>query len=126
VRVGEKESLQAQLMRDYWSSLLSGSILPKGSTGTLEAIGDLHSRATESMKEAWEIWLSVCRGHGWRGPRLSCLWSHRTGQEVVSPGFGWHRGMPWPEHLLWMKTNFPFHLLFLDLPLSCSDLEREC
>jgi hypothetical protein len=39
-------------MRDYWSSLLSRSILPEGSTGALEAIGDLHSQAMETMKEA--------------------------------------------------------------------------
>jgi hypothetical protein len=25
-----------------------------------------------------------------------------------------------------LKTNFPFHWLFSDLPLSLSDLEREC
>jgi hypothetical protein len=30
----------------------SRSILPEGSTGELEARGDLHSRATEVMKEA--------------------------------------------------------------------------
>jgi small ligand-binding sensory domain FIST len=54
LRVGGKESFQAQHMRDYWSSLLSRSVLPKGSTGALEARGDLHShsRATETMKEA--------------------------------------------------------------------------
>jgi hypothetical protein len=33
LRVGGKESFQAQCMRDYWSSLPSRSILPKGSTG---------------------------------------------------------------------------------------------
>jgi hypothetical protein len=32
--------------------LLSRLILPKGSTGALEARGDLHSRAMETMKEA--------------------------------------------------------------------------
>jgi hypothetical protein len=42
-------------MRDYWSSLLSRSILPKDSTGELEARGDLHSWAMETMKEAGEI-----------------------------------------------------------------------
>jgi hypothetical protein len=52
MRVGGKESFQAQCMRDYWSSLLSRSILPKGSTGALEARGDLHSQAMETMKEA--------------------------------------------------------------------------
>jgi small ligand-binding sensory domain FIST len=52
LRVGGEESFQAQHMRDYWSSLLSRSILPKGSTGSLEARGDLHSWATETMKEA--------------------------------------------------------------------------
>jgi hypothetical protein len=52
LRVGGKESFQAQRMRDYWSSLLSRSILPKGSTGALEARGDLHSWAMETMKEA--------------------------------------------------------------------------
>jgi hypothetical protein len=36
LRVREKESFQAQCMRDYWSPLLSRSILPKGSTGALE------------------------------------------------------------------------------------------
>jgi hypothetical protein len=51
-RVGGKESFQAQPMRDYWSSLLSRLILLKGSTGALEARGDLHSQATETMKEA--------------------------------------------------------------------------
>jgi small ligand-binding sensory domain FIST len=49
--VGGKESFQAQCMRDYWSSLLSRSILPEGSTGTLEAGGDLHSWVMETMKE---------------------------------------------------------------------------
>jgi hypothetical protein len=39
-------------MRDYWSSLLSRLILPKGGTGALEARGDLHSQAMETMKEA--------------------------------------------------------------------------
>jgi hypothetical protein len=52
LRVGGKDSFQAQCMRDYWSSLLSRSILPEGSTGALEARGDLHSWATETMKEA--------------------------------------------------------------------------
>jgi hypothetical protein len=52
LRVREKESFQAQCMRDYWSPLLSRSILPKGSTGALKARGDLHSWATETMKEA--------------------------------------------------------------------------
>jgi hypothetical protein len=42
MRLGEK-SFQAQSMRDYWSSLLSRSIQPKGSTGAMEAKGDLHS-----------------------------------------------------------------------------------
>jgi hypothetical protein len=51
LRVGGKESFQAQCMRDYWSSLLSRLILPKGCTGALEARGDLHSQAMESMKE---------------------------------------------------------------------------
>jgi small ligand-binding sensory domain FIST len=51
LRVGGKENFQAQRMKDYWSSLLSRSILPKGSTGALEARGDLHSWATETMKE---------------------------------------------------------------------------
>jgi hypothetical protein len=51
LRIGGKESFQAQPMRDYWSPLLSRLILPKGSTGALEARGDLHSRATETMKE---------------------------------------------------------------------------
>jgi hypothetical protein len=35
-------------MRDYWSPLLSRSILPKSRTGALETRGDLHSQA---MKE---------------------------------------------------------------------------
>jgi hypothetical protein len=51
----------------------------RGSTGALEARGDLYFRATETMKEAQEIRLSVCLGHGWRGPRLSSLWSLRAG-----------------------------------------------
>jgi hypothetical protein len=51
VRVGGKESFQAQHMWDYWSSLLSRSILPKGCTGALVTRGDLHSRAMETMKE---------------------------------------------------------------------------
>jgi hypothetical protein len=33
-------------------TLLSRSILPEGSTGALEVRGDLHSWATETMKEA--------------------------------------------------------------------------
>jgi hypothetical protein len=52
LRIGGKESFQAQHMRDYWSPLLSRSILPKRSTGALEARGDLHPQATETMKEA--------------------------------------------------------------------------
>jgi hypothetical protein len=52
LRVGEKQTFQAQRMRNYWSFLLSRSILLKGSTGALEARGDLHSWATETMKEA--------------------------------------------------------------------------
>jgi hypothetical protein len=52
LRVGGKESFQAQHMTDCWSSLLSRLILPKGSTGALETRGDLHSQATETMKEA--------------------------------------------------------------------------
>jgi hypothetical protein len=51
LRIGEKESFQAQCMRDYWSPLLPRSILPEGSTGALKARGDLHSQATETMKE---------------------------------------------------------------------------
>jgi hypothetical protein len=51
LKVGGKESFQSQCMRDYFSSLLSRSILPKDSTGALEARGDLHSWATETMKE---------------------------------------------------------------------------
>jgi hypothetical protein len=39
-------------MRYYWSSLLSRLILPKGNTGVLEARGDLHNQATETLKEA--------------------------------------------------------------------------
>jgi hypothetical protein len=40
-------------MRDYWSSLLSRLILPEGSTGALEARGDLPSwEITEIMTEA--------------------------------------------------------------------------
>jgi hypothetical protein len=46
-----KVSFQAQCMRDYWSPLLSRSVLPKGSTGALEARVDLHSGAMETMKE---------------------------------------------------------------------------
>jgi hypothetical protein len=42
-------------MRDYWSSLLSRLILPEGITGALEARDDLHSQASETMKEAGEI-----------------------------------------------------------------------
>jgi hypothetical protein len=95
-------------MRDYWPSLLSRSILPKGSTGALEARGDLHSRATETMKEAWEIWLSLCREHGWRGPRLSRLWGLRVGQEVASPVFGWLWGVSQPEHLLRLEDKHSF------------------
>jgi hypothetical protein len=90
----------------------------KGSTGALEARGDLHSRATETMKKAWEIWLSVCHGHGWRGPRLNHLWGLRTGQEVVSPAFGWHRGVPRPEHLLWLEDKLPFPPAVLGPPLK--------
>jgi hypothetical protein len=45
-------SFQAKCMRDYWSLLLSRSILLKSSTGALETRGDLHSQATETMKEA--------------------------------------------------------------------------
>jgi hypothetical protein len=52
LRVGEKESFQAQHVRDYWLSLLSRLILPEGSTRVLEARGDLYSQATETMKEA--------------------------------------------------------------------------
>jgi hypothetical protein len=55
LRVGGKESFQVQRMRDYWSSLFSRSILPKGSTGALDARGDLHSQAKETMKEVLEI-----------------------------------------------------------------------
>jgi hypothetical protein len=50
-----KESFQAQCMRDYWLPLLSRLILPKGSTGVLEARVDLHSQAMDTMKEAQEI-----------------------------------------------------------------------
>jgi hypothetical protein len=120
-----KESFQAQCMRDYWSSLLSRLILPKGSTGALEARGDLHSRATETMKKTWEIWLYVCHGHGWRSLRLSHLWSLRVGQEVASSAFGWHQEVPQPEHLLWLEDKLSFHWLFLDLLSSGSDLEIE-
>jgi hypothetical protein len=42
-------------MRDYWLPLLSRLILPKGSTGVLEARVDLHSQAMDTMKEAQEI-----------------------------------------------------------------------
>jgi hypothetical protein len=52
LRIGEEESSQTQCMRDYWSQLLSRSILSKGSTGALEPRGDLHSRDLETMKEA--------------------------------------------------------------------------
>jgi hypothetical protein len=52
LRVGGKESSQDQCMKDYSSSLLSWSVLPKGSPGALEARSDLHSWATETMKEA--------------------------------------------------------------------------
>jgi hypothetical protein len=52
LRIGGKESFQPQHMRDYWSSLLSRSILPKGSIGALEARGDLHSRGMDTRKEA--------------------------------------------------------------------------
>jgi hypothetical protein len=55
LRFGGKESFQVQHMRDYWSSLLFRLIQPKGSTGALEAMGDLHSWAMETMKEAGEI-----------------------------------------------------------------------
>jgi hypothetical protein len=40
LRIGGKESLQAQRMRDYWSPLLPRSILPKGSIGALEVRDD--------------------------------------------------------------------------------------
>jgi hypothetical protein len=52
LRVQGKESFQPQRMRGYWSSLLSRSILPEGSTGALEARDDLHSWAMGTMKEA--------------------------------------------------------------------------
>jgi hypothetical protein len=52
LRIGQKESFQAQCMKDYWLSLLSRSILPKGSTGALKMKGDLYSPATETIKEA--------------------------------------------------------------------------
>jgi hypothetical protein len=58
-------------------------------------------------------------------PRLSCLWSLRAGQEVASPAFGWHWECPGQNTFSGLKTNFPFHWLFLDLLLSGSDLERE-
>jgi hypothetical protein len=51
LRIGGKVIFQTQCMRDYWSPLLSRSILSKSSTGALEARGDLHSQATETMKE---------------------------------------------------------------------------
>jgi hypothetical protein len=47
-----KRKFQAQCMRDYWSPLLSRSILPKGSIGALEPRGDFHYQATETMMEA--------------------------------------------------------------------------
>jgi hypothetical protein len=50
LRIGGKESFQAQCMREYCSLLLPRSIL-RGSTGALEARGDLHSRATGTMRK---------------------------------------------------------------------------
>jgi hypothetical protein len=44
LRIGGKESFQAQHMRYYWLPLLPKLILPESSTGELEARGDLHSR----------------------------------------------------------------------------------
>jgi hypothetical protein len=47
LRIGGKESFQAQCMRDYWSSLLSRSILP-------EAVLEHWKQgvtSTETMKE---------------------------------------------------------------------------
>jgi small ligand-binding sensory domain FIST len=52
LRIGGKENFQARHLRDYLSPLLSSLILPKGSTGALEVRGDLHSWATETIKEA--------------------------------------------------------------------------
>jgi hypothetical protein len=52
LRIGGQQSFQAQCMRDYLLPLLSKLILPKCSTGALEARGDLHSLARETMKEA--------------------------------------------------------------------------
>jgi hypothetical protein len=46
-------------------------------------------------------------------------------QEVLSPAFGYHQGVPQPEHPYSLKKTFPFHWVFSDLLLSGSDLERE-
>jgi hypothetical protein len=48
LRIRGKESTHEGLL----DTLLSSSILPKGSTGALEARGDHHSWAMETMKEA--------------------------------------------------------------------------
>jgi hypothetical protein len=52
LRVGKKESSQAQCMRDYWSSLLSRLSCLRAVLEHWKTRGDLHSRATETMKEA--------------------------------------------------------------------------
>jgi hypothetical protein len=43
----------------------------------------------------------------------------------VSPAFGDTGECSSQNTFFGLKTNFPFHRLFSDLPLSWSDLERE-
>jgi hypothetical protein len=65
--------------------------------------------------------LIVCLPQTWL--EGSSLWSLRVSQEVVSPAFGSHRGVPWPEYPYSLKRNFSFHWLLSDLLLSESDLK---
>jgi hypothetical protein len=121
MKVGEKESFQAQCMRDSWSSLLSRSILPKGSTGGLEARGDLHSWAMVTMKKAWEIWLFAVDMAGEDQDLAAFGASGRIRKLHLQP-LGGTGECPSHNTFCGLKTNFPFHRLFSDFPLSWSDL----
>jgi hypothetical protein len=93
-------------MRDYWSPLLSRSILPEGLTSALEALearSDLYS------------WPRKCRDPiaclpqtRLEGSEIQPPLDLRTGREVAPPAFS-DTGRAQPDHPYSLKRNFLFH-----------------
>jgi hypothetical protein len=122
LRVGEKESFPGSKHEGLLIIPAVQVVPDKGSTGALEARGDLHSRAMETMKRSDCLFAAGMAGEV---QDLAAFGASGQVRKLCLQPLGDTRECPSQNTFCGLKTNFPFHWLFLDLPLSRSDLERE-